>query len=307
MSTSSSRIRYQDGQFLPAADLVDDRGYEARLRGLHTRVVHGTWGISLGLEPMARDGRLVVFPGLAHDRHGRELVLSEAVEAPLPVAVADGHQRVLVARYDSGPDRPVADIAAVRMEAGIDPTRDRPALLWRRRDEIEWGEEVPLAVVEASDGVVSIDPSVRPYVRAAQRPYVGFGAARFRGRRPSFTGSENGMLVCVWPFAVDTSEGGFVGVPDYFVALADGWADGAGAAVLGALTAVSNPTSTGFIFHLTGLFAESGGIPHAEPEVAWFGLEDRRGCPAAPPSEQWVMTLAGLVAENVFTLGGLVL
>ena len=42
------RIAYHEGQLLSARDLGDDAAYESRLRGLHVRGLHNTWGVAPG-------------------------------------------------------------------------------------------------------------------------------------------------------------------------------------------------------------------------------------------------------------------
>ena len=49
------RITYRDGQLLTALDLSDEQRRHDRLRRLHVRYLHDTWGIALGLE--VRQGR----------------------------------------------------------------------------------------------------------------------------------------------------------------------------------------------------------------------------------------------------------
>ena len=44
------RVTYRRGQRLEARDLHDDHRRDARLRELHVRHLHDTWGIALGFE-----------------------------------------------------------------------------------------------------------------------------------------------------------------------------------------------------------------------------------------------------------------
>ena len=67
----TQRIRYYDDQLLKADDLQDDVAYEARMRELHVRTVHNTWGVALGFEiDVSKDRDAVLIgPGIAKAAH----------------------------------------------------------------------------------------------------------------------------------------------------------------------------------------------------------------------------------------------
>lgn len=78
------RLRYFNGQFLQAADFIDEQTYHVdRLRG-HLGQLH-TPGIAGGLEVAAAVGatQAVVAPGTAIDAEGRQVVLAESRNLPL--------------------------------------------------------------------------------------------------------------------------------------------------------------------------------------------------------------------------------
>lgn len=297
MSVDDRRIGFTDGQLLTADDLADDRHHEARMRGLHTRVVHATWGISLGLDVQPAGDALAVSSGLAHDCHGRELVLSDGLRLRVPEEVgADG--LVLVVRHDDGPTRPALDIAAVRVgppgREGVDPDprRDRPAFAWRRFDDVAWGEEVPLGTVTRAGQDLVVDGQARVYVRALERPHVGFGTQLCARSRPQLR-QAGALDTLIWSYAVDTESGGFTDTPDYFAIPSPEWATGLAQEMLGAFTTVAAPSATGFTFSLAGLFARDSTLDrHLGPqpfELTWFGLEDMRGCP--PDLWSWALAV----------------
>ena len=64
------RITWRDGQTLLSRDLHDDQHYADRLRHLHIRYLHRTWGVVEGFEVFALARRGVIGPGYAIDGDG---------------------------------------------------------------------------------------------------------------------------------------------------------------------------------------------------------------------------------------------
>jgi len=89
MANSVTRVRYFDHQLLRAADLTVDQTYHRRLRQLHTRLLH-RWGIAEGLDLTAAGAdSITVSAGVAFDRDGNAMVVTEPVTlslAGLPLA-----------------------------------------------------------------------------------------------------------------------------------------------------------------------------------------------------------------------------
>ncbi len=81
------RNHYYTGKLLTERDFSAEQRYAIDKLRLHHLALHG-WGVVCGLEvkphPYCPDRRIVVTPGLAIDRCGREIVVSEAVELELP-------------------------------------------------------------------------------------------------------------------------------------------------------------------------------------------------------------------------------
>ncbi len=73
-SSTPARVNYFDKQFLRLQEFTDEQGYQVALRRRHN-IAHHSWGIVVGLELAAEEGRLVVRPGMAIDGYGRELFL----------------------------------------------------------------------------------------------------------------------------------------------------------------------------------------------------------------------------------------
>ena len=79
------RPSFFEGQRLMADDLADVQTYHRELRWLHNRSLHN-WGIALGLAVTGKRGEKAVRlqGGVALDCRGRELILSETQELPIP-------------------------------------------------------------------------------------------------------------------------------------------------------------------------------------------------------------------------------
>ena len=96
---AADRVTYREGQRLTSRDLQDDRDGRARLRRLHVRHLHETWGIATGFDVQgAGSSAVAVGPGYALDHFARDLVLSASVVVPVP-AVAGPELFVLVAAF----------------------------------------------------------------------------------------------------------------------------------------------------------------------------------------------------------------
>lgn len=237
-TSGAQRVRYYDGQLLAAHDLRDDMDYDARLRGLHVRALHGVWGIALGYEViLAPDGKtLQVTQGMAYDCAGHELVMSATllVDPPDPPrgSTAPAWWFDLLVRYperaafgsqgDGGDSCPTGE---------IDLLQERPVWRWSCAgdaptpfvevhgfaEDVRLGEEIPLARVRvtAEGKVTDLDRTVRRVARGLVRPHIAGGQVR-QGSIP-IQGSP-----WHWTAWIDTSAGGFnTSQPFYFATLVD--------------------------------------------------------------------------------------
>jgi hypothetical protein len=212
------RITYRNGQLLTALDLSDEQRRHDRLRQLHVRYLHDTWGIALGFEVhQAADNRAVVVgPGCAVDGTGRDILLAESIHITVP-AVLNLTPVVLTMRYQEDAtfrDRP--DLAALCLCGSLDPRHERPLFAWRLQDEVRFGPEVPLVQVVVEAGVIQgrLDGRVRRYTQPLVRPYIGWGETEPGRTRWRQWDNALGLEA-----VVDTSEVGFTHVPYYFATL----------------------------------------------------------------------------------------
>ena len=81
------RVNYFAGQLLTAADFQAEQRYFLERMRLHNVNCHGV-GIVSGLEVSTSEGpakSIIVFPGVALDPLGNEIILASPVRCPLPV------------------------------------------------------------------------------------------------------------------------------------------------------------------------------------------------------------------------------
>ncbi len=207
------RVTYRDGQLLASRDLQDDVHANQRLRALHTRYLHATWGIALGFEitGAANDTTVRVGPGYATDDQGRELVLAETLDIAVPETDLAA-MFVLVMTYQADAQfRPRPEVDAVCLSAGLNPRTERPLITWRTPDNIQFGPDVPLATAFVRAGALLSPPGlqVRRYAVRQIRPHIGFATIT-----PGFQTQAEASRVIV---EVDTSEAGFTTTPTYVV------------------------------------------------------------------------------------------
>src|SRR4051794_13249210 len=74
---SGSRNRYFPRKTMTADDFTREQTYEIGRRRLLNRAIHG-WGVVYGLGVKPDGQQLIIDPGLALDRHGREIIVPAA-------------------------------------------------------------------------------------------------------------------------------------------------------------------------------------------------------------------------------------
>lgn len=316
------RVTYRDGQLLDARDLGDDHRGDARLWRLHTRYLHGTWGIALGFEvsqvnekreKVESDGKAVVVgPGDAVDEMGRDLLLAETIEPPLP-RVSARETFVLTVRYQEDREfRARRELSVLCLGEGLDPRQERPLFSWRRPEEVRFGPELPLVQVTVENGLIvgKLDLRVRRYARPHFRPHMGFGVTE-EGRSGWGLwqeGSEDDKQDLGLELKVDTAEAGFTKTPFYFPLLQgdfsnqpnreplfepDLWPEGKEPMFsLDVLGFIASATNRNFVYRIINaeqppsnarLFPFARVVTATEAEsrrwrVAWLGVEPVSGC-----------------------------
>ena len=331
LSVPFDRVTFRDGQLLTARDLGDAASRQSRLLALHTRYMHGTWGIAVGFEIALAPGNAAVDvgPGYAIDETGSSLLLAEGIRVPVPASSAPT-PFVLVAAYQEDAayrSRPGAPDLC-NGGAGISPGHERPVISWRTPDDIRFGPEVPIVQVVASGGVVqgSLDRRVRRYARRLIRPYLATGHTE-----PGQTGWTTWQAPGDPEFArqlgvevvVDTSEAGFTRIPTYFATI-QGDFNGLPSDLTNFFASGQNPPVPDPAFYLSSF----GFVTNAQPDrftyrvvlgrkfpmavalgadqlktrrwaIAWLGVESRGGCAPTLRGSRLLSLLGTLIRLKV--------
>jgi hypothetical protein len=215
------RVTFFTGQRLTAGDLTALDESHRELRWLHNQSLHA-WGIGIGLEVAGERGAtaVVVQPGYAIDRLGREIVLTEPRTIPIPaVEGAGGGDAVfyLTARYvPDAEQHAIEKRPGVCLSGGTVRLSDEPAIGWRAVGSVSEGLTLILATARVRNCALSapVSGASRRYARPAQLPYVAGGqtvAAKTVWQPWSPSGVVVGQLT-----RVDTSRARFRTVPQYF-------------------------------------------------------------------------------------------
>jgi len=326
------RLSHHTGELLTARDLQDDVTYDARMRGLHVRALHGVWGIALGFEVLAAgDGKsVIVTQGMAYDCSGREIVLSQTIpvdlDKPPRNSTASAWWFDLLIRYDAKlGDAPIYDCSGSTRNV----VRENPMWRWSYAgeaptpfieplgfaDDVRLGEEIPLARVRVTNlgTATDFDMTVRRVARSLARPHIAAGQVR-AGSVPI----EGSPLH--WQAWIDTTSGGFNSVNPYYVAslsehpllgstsgfvdIARGLQEKTKNELLGPFTRIEAATRTGFRIDVqmatateTALQTMPGIMRLSKGftlpvAVNWLGTEPNGGC--SPPARVPLKFLAAL-------------
>jgi hypothetical protein len=284
------RVTYREGQLLASRDLHDDFETAQRLRRMHTRFLHNTWGIALGfaIYGSVSDDFVHIGPGYALDSFDREILLSQDLVLPVPQTTAATDLMLVVSYQPDSVYRNLPDIAVLCAGTMLDPRAERPVFAWRAPAELNPGPDVPLAHLRVNKGALVLAPdwSVRRYARRQVRPHIATGTVDSIGR------------VIADGLTVNTSDSGFARTPQYFARL--DFAFGGGfdvAAQFGANSAfIESANAKQFVYkapELIKFFPAALSLPF---RVTWVGVEPATGC--EPVSNTVVFfTAAGLTVS----------
>ncbi|MCL4870811.1 MAG: hypothetical protein KJ063_17775 [Anaerolineae bacterium] len=178
------RPAFFEGQRLMADDLADVQTYHRELRWLHNRSLHN-WGIAFGLSVTGKQGEKAVRlqGGLALDCLGRELILSDTQELPIPaVAGASGGSGpatyYLTLRYAEDADLVPEIRNGVCGTSGAVRRPEQPLVRWQDPDEdFQIGLDIVVASIQVQNCQLRKDVSAaeRRDALPAQQPYVAAG------------------------------------------------------------------------------------------------------------------------------------
>jgi hypothetical protein len=330
------RLNHHAGELLTARDLQDDVSYDARMRGLHVRALHGVWGVALGFEvfPTADQKSLIVTQGIAYDCSGREIVLSDSLQigfvAPPRSSTATEWWFDLLIKYDTSlSDAPVNDCSGTQRNV----VPERPSWRWSYAgeapnpfitplgfaDDVRLGEEIPLIRVRVTKlgTATDFDLTVRRVARSLAGPNIATGQVR-AGSVP-ITGSP-----LRWQARIDTSAGGFTSPKPFysatlsehpFIGSTSGFTDmvpeKTKKELLGPFVRIESATRTAFTIDVQTATLRVNAL-QSMPSVMklstgftlpvtvnWLGIEPSGGCPPPPKTPRWLNVLKALSIKNL--------
>jgi hypothetical protein len=271
------RVIWRDGQTLLSGDLRDDQDYTDRLRHLHIRYQHKTWGVVEGLGVLAVGGGAAVLPGYALDYEGRELLLQSITRVLYPANIAANTTIYLVISWKATP----AGCATTPDLATLCPGMQNPISLesgelsWKTVTQVRPGNDVLLArvLISNSKRESAPDTSVQRRARSMYQPRM-WSDVTLAGQT-GWSDASDGPLADI-EASVDTSDAGFIATPVYFANLAGTFQPASGF--------ITSASSTSFRFvvrpagatgleaapatSLTAAVAESSGWT-----IAWLAVE----------------------------------
>jgi hypothetical protein len=249
------RVRFAQGQRLPAADLETALASELRHQQLHVVAAHRTWGAGVGLRVIGGSAGAAVFPGVAYDAFGRAIVVTRVAEVPLPNELASELELDFVVAFADGCEP---------LPRFVIPADVRPGL------------DVPLARFALEQGTLGMpDPTVRKGTSSVGAPRIATG--------------HKSLEVTIMPpdsvfsATVDTSVAGFRTTPSYVVTLAiDPTPEVANVGVLGPFVSIAEPSKSAFRLDVRFGRTQPGvtaGVTVSLPlDVTWLGVEPAPRC-----------------------------
>jgi hypothetical protein len=223
------------GQRLFASDLQDLHAFNREMRWLHNASLHQA-GIGNGFAVTGRKGERAVGigAGYAIDAKGREIVLTQPVESPVPPVSGEDGESVFYDLAIAYPDAEQLEEAETRegicLPRGAVRLREEPQLCWIRleADElgnlravndrlkiaVESGMAIVLARAELRNCQLERDISIaeRRSARLATHPRIAAGVVE----SPDWTTNPAGDEAVVMRATIDTRQGRFSSTPTYW-------------------------------------------------------------------------------------------
>jgi hypothetical protein len=225
------RVRYWQGQMLRSRDFNDIHAVEEQRRWWHNRALHNAYGIHqdtpspFDVTLNGDQGPVTVSPGLAYDSFGRELILQTDQTVPLPTAMQDKDQFLLVIRYRmQQPNEGRDNLAGACYTDDAPPRPTFVEFEWKRPDQFRFMDGVPLITLVVDSSAkhpLSLNPPTgAPSLRPLARPQLGSGST-VPGNTPwelwtSGSDLQRSQQVYGVQTTIDTSAAGFTESPCYF-------------------------------------------------------------------------------------------
>ena len=192
------RLQFFNGQRLLASDLQGVEAFNREMRWLHNLSLHQP-GIGSGFAVAGKKGKreVQIGPGYAIDAQGREIVLTQAKDEPVPPVAGEGSNKPaffdLTFSYPSDADLEEAETRqGICCPPGAVRLREEPVFCWVRlrgddknlrpenpklERDIREGMRIVLARAEVLDCQLNRDLSIaqRRSARPPRQPYIACG------------------------------------------------------------------------------------------------------------------------------------
>jgi hypothetical protein len=320
------RNQFFNGERLFASDLQSIEAFNREMRWLHNQSLHQP-GVGSGFIVTGNigDRQVVISPGYTLDSLGREIILTEPQTLAIPPIADNGNGGSvfydLTVSYPSDSDLTVSEtrVGICSPTPGVVRLCEAPVFCWVLLSDdvshqpedgtltkrIKTGLFIVLGQVEILNCQLKqpVSTTQRRNARPSMQPYIAAGVqsgdanwqlANPLGGPPPSTTSPAAFGTFMFSLAVDTSVGGFQGVPDYIARVAGvrfGKITSGETEQMYFLDALSNipgadsptpPTSEGFvlqIFPVVGALGSSAKISDVQAtiqawSVVWIGVED---------------------------------
>jgi hypothetical protein len=220
------RFQYYQGQFLRSRDFRDQADSESNLRWWHNRALHNTYGVAQGLKvsPQPEQGPVVslrITRGIAYDCFGRELILQQERDIPLPEGSVD-NESILFIRYKEASEFPqTQNVSEICSHTETALLLEEPEFKWVEPERFSFRNGVPLAKINNERELV--EDFSRPISRALARPHIASGTTipghtQWELWTEEIPSSSESMDIG-FQVHIDTSAAGFTEVPLYFAQL----------------------------------------------------------------------------------------
>jgi hypothetical protein len=274
------RITWRDGQTLTSSDLRSDWSYADRLRYLHVRYQHKTWGVVEGLNvTSAGIATVIVSPGYALNIEGVELLLPAKTGLSVPKTVASTTMYLVIARA-ANPTACAAtpDLATLCPGVRNPIPLEQGQISWKTVNQVQLGRDVLLARVLVAGGQLTsaVDTSIQNRASGMNPPLIWADVTQ--SGQTGWSAAREGNVAEIQA-TVDTSDAGFIETPAYFARLTGT------SRVASAFVAQATPTSFTFVLRTPAIFsgiyaytqfsaatAENGGWT-----IAWCAIEVKKG------------------------------
>lgn len=234
------RMRYWQGQLIRSRDFRDQDQMQAQLHWWHNRAMHNTYGVCFGLksEPVTENEVLIAVrlkPGMAYDCFGREIILQDEKDIPIPTLNTDNEKKMtLLIRYKETAQFPYKDNIPLPNKSQL--FYEQPGFVWKPSEKVSLGDGVPIARIfyDLKSTIFDSDFSI-PLNRPLARPRIAggntiIGNTAWELWTDDSSGNSNPSFIRASAYAlgrssgimqvkIDTSSAGYTIEPCYFASI----------------------------------------------------------------------------------------